>query len=436
VEASLEVQVGRAFCSFAMAVLLVAAAPTAALSVETPVAETILEKAIASYREGNLQPALGGINASLRGGLSSSQTARALYYRGLIYRKQGSPGHAISDLTRALDYDALSVEERSEAMEARAAAYQEAGVADQEMVVIAPVTGNPNKATPPAPPTTAAIVSPQVVKPPAANWGGATQVAANAPLPVPTAHPPAVAAWSGTTQIAPPPKPAKEPAKKAAKSAPAPAPAPAKPWVTDSKKADTEKEKTSPAVAKAATPVKKPAAVAKQARASQPAKPSDIEITPIAPLPWAVTNAANTATARSSSSAPVDPFVTQVAAVTPLPLPPPEPVAAVPVAIAPAPASPAAPVPPPEIRLLVGAAHSRSEAFALAIRLTSQRGPLGPRRPQIIETTPPGSSPPLYRLRLGPFADATQAQSLCRSLNDSGYACAIDLQVASLFLAE
>jgi hypothetical protein len=84
------------------------------------------------------------------------------------------------------------------------------------------------------------------------------------------------------------------------------------------------------------------------------------------------------------------------------------------------------PAPPPEIRLLVGAAHSRSEAFALIVRLTSQRGAtLGPRRPQIADTTPPGSAP-LYRLRLGPFADAGHAQSLCRSLNDSGYPCAIE----------
>jgi hypothetical protein len=116
-----------------------------------------------------------------------------------------------------------------------------------------------------------------------------------------------------------------------------------------------------------------------------------------------------------------------------MPPPPPAPTVA-PAAPASAPATApmvpapvtAAPPAPPEIRLLVGVAHSRSEAFALAVRLTSQRGPLGPRRPQIADTTPPGTSPPLYRLRLGPFADAGQAQSLCRSLNDSGYACAVE----------
>jgi tetratricopeptide (TPR) repeat protein len=246
--------VGRAFRSLATVVLLAAAAPTAALSAETSVADTILEKAIASYRDGNLEPALGGINAALRGGLSSGLTARALYYRGLVYRKQGSPGHAISDLTRALDYDGLSEQERSDAMEARTAAYQEAGVADQEVVVIAPASGGGGKPpSQPPPQTTAAIVSPPATKPAAASWGGATQVAANAPLPVPTAGPPTVAAWSGTTKLDPPPQPTKPPAKQAEQSAPAPAPpkptkepakqvekpvpppAPAKPWVTEAK---------------------------------------------------------------------------------------------------------------------------------------------------------------------------------------------------------
>ena len=198
---------GRAFRSLATVVLLAAAAPTAALSAETSVADTILEKAIASYRDGSLEPALGGINAALRGGLSSGLTARALYYRGLVYRKQGSPGHAISDLTRALDYDGLSDQERSDAMEARAAAYQEAGVANQEVVVIAPATRGSERKPPSQPPpqTTAAIVLPPAAKPTTTNWGGATQVAANAPLPVPTAQAPPVAAWNGTTQFAQPP---------------------------------------------------------------------------------------------------------------------------------------------------------------------------------------------------------------------------------------
>ena len=103
-----------------------------------------------------LEPALGGINAALRGGLSSGLTARALYYRGLVYRKQGSPGHAISDLTRALDYDGLSEQERSDAMEARTAAYQEAGVADQEVVVISPTSGGGGKGPSQPPPQTTA----------------------------------------------------------------------------------------------------------------------------------------------------------------------------------------------------------------------------------------------------------------------------------------
>ena len=431
---------GRAFCSLATVVLLVAAAPTAALSVETSVADTILEKAIASYRDGNLEPALGGINAALRGGLSASLTARALYYRGLVYRKQGSPGHAISDLTRALDYDGLSDQERSDAMEARAAAYQEAGVSNQEVVVIAPATGGGSKAPTPPPPTTAAIVSPQATKPAAPTWGGATQVAATAPRPVPTAHPPPAAAWSGTTQLDPspkpakqaeqsapapaPPKPTKEPAKHAEK--PAPPPAPAKPWVTEATKPPIATERKSAPAVEAATPPKKPAVVvAKAEKPPAPVNPSAIEVTALAPLPVSDTKATKVAAAKAvEATAPVDPFVTQVVAL--MPPPPPAPVSTPATApMVPAPAT-VAPAPPPEIRLLVGAAHSRSEAFALIVRLTSQRGAaLGPRRPQIADTTPPGSAP-LYRLRLGPFADAGHAQSLCRSLNDSGYPCAVE----------
>lgn len=424
---------GRAFRSLATVVLLAAAAPTAALSAETSVADTILEKAIASYRDGNLEPALGGINAALRGGLSSGLTARALYYRGLVYRKQGSPGHAISDLTRALDYDGLSEQERSDAMEARTAAYQEAGVADQEVVVISPTSGGGGKApSQPPPQTTAAIVSPQTTKPATTNWGGATQVAANAPLPLPTAHQP-VAAWSGTTQVAPPPRPPTAPAKQAEK--PAPAPAPAKPWATEAKKPPKEAEKKSPPAAKAATDVKKTIVVAKADRPSAPASPATIEVTPLAPIAASEPKVPKAVAAKTSAApAPVDPFLTQVVAVMPPPPPTPVVVPAVvppvsPPATAPMMPAPvtAAPATAPEIRLLVGAAHSRSEAFALIVRLTSQRGAaLGPRRPQIADTTPPGTSTPLYRLRLGPFADAGHAQSLCQSLNDSGYPCAVE----------
>jgi hypothetical protein len=442
------VHVGRAFRKLATLLLLAVAAPAAALSAETSVADTILEKAIASYRDGNLEPALGGINAALRGGLSSGLTARALYYRGLVYRKQGSPGHAISDLTRALDYDGLSEQERSDAMEARTAAYQEAGVADQEVVVIAPATTGGERKPPSQPPpqTTAAIVSPQTTKPTTTNWGGATQVAANAPLPVPTAGQPA-AAWSGTTQLArpskpakqaekrepapAPPKPTKEPAKQAEK--PAPPPASAKPWVTEAKKPVIATEKKPAPAAKAIMPPKKPdVMVAKVEKPSAFANPAAIEVTPPDPLPASETKVTKAAVAKADAApVPVDPFLTQVVAV--MPPPPPAPTVApaapastpatAPMVLAPVTAAPPA---PPEIRLLVGVAHSRSEAFALAVRLTSQRGPLGPRRPQIADTTPPGTSPPLYRLRLGPFADAGQAQSLCRSLNDSGYACAVE----------
>jgi hypothetical protein len=71
---------------------------------------------------------------------------------------------------------------------------------------------------------------------------------------------------------------------------------------------------------------------------------------------------------------------------------------------------------------MVGESQSRSEAFALAIRLTSQYGPsLGPRKPTIAAGTMADVA--VYRVMLGPFADARQAQSVCNSLRSGGYAC-------------
>ena len=72
---------------------------------------------------------------------------------------------------------------------------------------------------------------------------------------------------------------------------------------------------------------------------------------------------------------------------------------------------------------MVGEVRSASEAFALSIRLISQRGAaLGPRKPEIMHATM-ANGELLYRLRLGPYAAASDALALCQSLRDSGYAC-------------
>ena len=104
-------------------------------------------------------------------------------------------------------------------------------------------------------------------------------------------------------------------------------------------------------------------------------------------------------------------FATQVAAVTP----------PAPIATAAPPAVPEAA--PPPIHIVVGEVRSASEAFALSIRLISQRGAtLGPRKPEILHATM-ANGELLYRLRLGPYAAEGDALALCQSLRDSGYPC-------------
>jgi cell division septation protein DedD len=73
--------------------------------------------------EQNLSSALAG------GGLPNAQMARALYYRGAAYRKQGRPAQAISDLTTAVWLKGgLPEDLKKKATEERQLAYQEAGL--------------------------------------------------------------------------------------------------------------------------------------------------------------------------------------------------------------------------------------------------------------------------------------------------------------------
>jgi tetratricopeptide (TPR) repeat protein len=66
------------------------------------------------------------------GKLPATVMARALYNRGLAYRKQGKPAQAISDLTSALWLKGgLTDAERADALSSRVAAYREAGLSDQ-----------------------------------------------------------------------------------------------------------------------------------------------------------------------------------------------------------------------------------------------------------------------------------------------------------------
>jgi len=359
--------------------------------------QRMLDTGIAAYEAGNEDEAMRAFDTAIRsGGLASQQMAKALYYRGLAYRKKGKPALAIPDLTSAIWLkDGLSATERQEAMSARAAAYREAGVGDapqlaQPTGVAATSIGGegwqaaldastpvsaPATSTPPH--TSAPVSAPQTVAneparpppPPKSSsssssssgggffssitnlFGGGSSASSNEEVTtssiVPPAPAPETSAWSQKTEIAtasPPPK--------AAAPAPAAAPTPA--------------------------PVQQPVP---QAAAPAPAKTASF-----------VTR-------------------TKVAAVAP--------------PVAPAPAPKSIEAPSGKFHVQVAAVRSRSEAYALSVRLLSQHGSeLGPRRPQV-EPTVMGSMGTFYRVKVGPYASAKESKRLCTSLRASGFDCLV-----------
>lgn len=105
----------------------------------------LYEKGARSFEAGKYEAAITSLTSSLSaGGLTSQQMAKALYYRGLAYRKQGKNPLAISDLTSAIWLKSgLSDTERAVAIDQRQAAYREAGLGDGMTIGAAPLDGPP-----------------------------------------------------------------------------------------------------------------------------------------------------------------------------------------------------------------------------------------------------------------------------------------------------
>lgn len=108
------------------------------------------------FANGRYQTAIEQLsNALTTGGLSSPEMAKALYTRGVAYRKQKQPGQAISDLTSALWLkNGLSAADRNTATAERAEAYKMAGIQDTgkgpERVVGTPITASTTPSAAPA----------------------------------------------------------------------------------------------------------------------------------------------------------------------------------------------------------------------------------------------------------------------------------------------
>jgi hypothetical protein len=96
-------------------------------------AQKELEAGIASLEAGKTDSAVRRFTGVLSGGsLPSGLMAKALYHRGVAFRRLGKPVQAISDLTSALWLkNGLDESDRADALAMRAAAYRDAGLPDQ-----------------------------------------------------------------------------------------------------------------------------------------------------------------------------------------------------------------------------------------------------------------------------------------------------------------
>jgi tetratricopeptide (TPR) repeat protein len=306
-------------------------------------AQKFVEAGIAALEAGTLEAAISNLSSGLASGsLPGAQMARALYYRGVAYRKQGKPALAIADLTSALWLrGGLSASQRQDALQNRAAAYREAGLSDQSEADTVQAS---------------------------ARAAGKSDEGAKSASPVETAAVPAVK--PAATQSA------DQPASSGTSngigdffsslfggSAPAPAAQPPAPGPT----ASTGSWRN-------ATEVQRPAAS----------------------VSWAETTTSSTSAPATLGQA--------------------------------APAQKTAATASGKYRLQVAAVRSQAEAQAVAARMRQKHGPdLGALRTEIDQTVV-GNMGTLYRVRIGPFADANEPRALCAKLKGDGLDCMIVTQ--------
>ncbi len=348
-----------------------AAQPAQEAKKDPEAASRNLEAGIKAYGAGKLDQAIGSISMALQnGGLPSPGVARALYYRGAAYRKQGKPAQAIADLKSALWLKSgLSEAERSDAAAQHAAAYREAGLGE------------------------APAVDHTVAHSPVAS--SAPAAAAAVPAPVPVASAPAQPAQSAPPQSAPPMSLAPTGNEMAA-SAPAQSAAGGVAGFFSNLFGGGSSEPAAAAQAQAAAPV----TTASTRPAEPPAQPE-------------VSSWSSTTSVKPSASAHAAPHAarTQVAAVEPAPVKP---------------AAPAAPARKAsgKYRLEIGSTTSRDEAMAIAQRLKAEHAAeLASREPEIDEGKFGASR--YYRVGVGPYASADEPGRLCATLKSKGIDCLV-----------
>lgn len=334
----------------------------------------ILDAAEKSIQAGRADTAVGALNGVLtKGGVPGRQMARGLYLRGLAYRRQSKPAQAIADLTSALWLKGgLTEIERAAAIKARSDASREAGLPEpgappQEVAAI--------PAVPTPQPTPARVTIPEAAPKPIASTRVATASAPTRPAPTRiaapgTAGPPATSSWSSGTEVTPRPE----------RAAPQP-PAPESGGFSSFLNGLLGSPQPSPPP-------------------PQPTPPA------VAAKPW------DSATQAVPSSKPA-PAPSRAVRTASLP--------------SPAAASTAKPV-TGGFRAQIALMRSREEAAKVAARVKAQHGEALASREPVIDETVLGSMGKFYRVRIGPYASATEPSALCNRLRPKGFECMVVTQ--------
>ena len=374
-----------------------------------PPGEKLYNAGIKAYEAGKHADAIKHLGAAIRaGGLQKTQIAKALYYRGLAFRKKGKPGQAISDLTSAYWLnEGLTTAQRSDALSNRNAAYREAGISNapaaSESVVVA--------AEP-------AVMSAPSLGAGTSGWETATLGK--------TAQP--VTNASSTSQA---PAVAAAPASKSGTSASDSSDSGSSGGVGGFFSSITNLFTGGGSSSSQPAPSQSKNSDTTASIATKPETSSWTQTTQVAPAPPSAkpTKPAQVATPFATQVAPAPPpakpkkpgqvttpFTTQVAAATPP-------------AVAAQPSKPKVTTAPSgKYRLQVAAVRSRSEADAVAARLMQKYGgKLGQRRP-VVDEAVIGSMGTFYRVRVGPYANAKEPQQLCGTLRTSGFDCLVVTQ--------
>ena len=385
---------------------------------EAAAAHASYDAGVKSYQAGKYEPAVQSLSAALRGGgLSSTDMARALFYRGVAYKKQSKPGLAISDLTSSLWLkNGLTDAERANATAERADAYRLAGLGDGNSGTETVSVADPNK--------TAAAKTVSESAPVAATQAQraiATAAATGAPKETLGAqsHFSASVADGAATPASRQSKPEQNDQLLAAinQNQPNIAPASATPVLSAApmESADAGALATSGSASTVSGFFSNMFGGAKASSAPAP-------VTTASTTPAAASSSWSDTTSTAGSVAAGKPAKAgtgaKVAAATPTP-------AFTTSAAATPPAVAAAPVKGGKYKIHIAAVRSKAEADALAQKLVQQHGSALASRAPTVDEAVIGSMGTFYRVRIGSFATAEEPRGLCNTLRTSGVDCLV-----------